>query len=344
VIRVGIIGATGYTGVELINYLAFHRKARISYLGSESHRGELISDVFPHLLSIVDMRCEAPDPGEVAKRSDVVFICRGHGDSMKIVPELLSLGVRVVDFGADFRLKDPGEYERWYGIRHEAPELLETAVYGLPEVNRSMIADASLVANPGCYPTVVILSLAPLLSNGIVETSGISVCSMSGVSGAGRSPTQTTHFCECDENVEAYRVADHRHVPEMEQELSRIAGARVSVDFVPHLLPMRRGIFTTIYARLKNDVADLPALYKDFYKGRAFVRILGPGKGVEVRNVVGTNFCDISVYRGRSEGSVIITGAIDNLGKGAAGQAVQNMNIMFGMEEGEGLMHLARPF
>lgn len=292
----------------------------------------------------MDLRCEVPNPEEVARRADIVFICRGHGDAMGIVPELLSLGLKVVDFGADFRLKDPGEYERWYGIKHKAPELLESAVYGLPELNRDMIAKASLVANPGCYPTVVILSLAPLLSEGILETSGISVCSMSGISGAGRSPTQRTHFCERDENVEAYGIANHRHIPEMEQELSRIAGERVSVDFVPHLLPMRRGIFTTIYGRLKKDVGDLSELYMDFYRGKIFVRIMRDGMAVEIKNVVGTNFCDIAVYKGRSEGRVIITGAIDNLGKGAAGQAVQNMNLMFGIEEGEGLMQLARPF
>lgn len=336
-IRAGIIGATGYAGVELVRILLRHPHAEIAAISSVSFEGQPLWSVYPALHAICDLTCETAEA--VIQKSDVVFAALPHGLSQQIAAKCIQAGKAFVDLGADFRLEDPEQYRQWYGCEVEYPELHELAVYGLPELFRKEIAATRIVGNPGCYPTSIALGLAPALQNGWIESKGIVIDSKSGTTGAGRKPTQTTHFPDCNEHFTAYKVACHRHTPEIEQTLSKVAGQPVSVTFVPHLLPVNRGILSTIYAKLTADLSldQIRQGYREFYQQEPFVRVLPEGVGVDIAHVRGSNYCDIQVYSDPHTGLLIITSAIDNMVKGAAGQAVQNMNLMFGLEETAGL-------
>jgi len=335
--RVAIWGATGYTGLELARYLLNHPRAELALLASESSAGAKFSDIFPWFRGVADLELVPPSELERAE-VEVVFCCRAHTEAMEVVPELLERGIRVVDLSADFRLRSGMEYERWYGVRHTAEGLLEEAVYGLPELYRGRIREAKLVANPGCYPTAAVLSLAPLLEEGLADPECILIDAKSGVSGAGRRPSLRTHFVEVYGDISPYSPGRmHRHTGEMEQELSELAGRPVRVTFVPHLIPVDRGILSAAYVRLVEDVSteELLGIYEKRYAGEPFVRVV---KGLpHTKDVWGTNFCDVSVCRVDGTDWAVAFAAIDNLGKGASGQAVQNMNLMFGMEETLGL-------
>lgn len=337
-VRVGIVGATGYTGAELVRILSVHRGVELSVLTSETYGGMPYDRVYPAMRGRVDVPCIPLDLEEVAARADVVFTCLPHTKSMECVPSLLQRGKIVVDLSADFRLKRKETYEAWYGP-HKAPELLELAAYGLPEIHRESIRKANLVAVPGCYPTSVILALAPLASCGLLGQGPVIVNSASGVTGAGRSLDLGSLFCEVNEGFKAYKIADHRHTPEMEQEVSQLAGEEIKVTFVPHLLPMSRGILSTIYLKTKKSTEEreLLELYGEYYSREPFVRVLSQGQFPNVRDVRGTNFCDIGIKVDPRTGLVIIISAIDNLVKGASGQAVQCMNLRMGFEEREAM-------
>lgn len=337
-IRVGVVGASGYTGSELLRLLIRHPEARVGIVTSQTHAGRSVDEVIPSLRGLLDLRLEGFDPDMVAERADVAFLALPHRVSMEFAPQLLERGVRVIDLSADYRLRDVKTYERWYGVKHTSPELLSEAVYGLPEIHGQQIRSARLVANPGCYPTGAILALAPLMREGWVEGEAI-IDAKSGISGAGSKPSDKTHYPARTENFEPYNVAAHRHIPEMEQELSELAGRDVKVIFVPHLAPMSRGILSTIYVRLKESVSEgeVRRIYEDFYRDKPFVRVLGEGELPATKRVYGSNFCDISIVLPPEKGMLIIISAIDNLVKGASGQAVQNMNLMFGLDERIGL-------
>jgi len=334
-IKVSIIGSTGYTGAELVRLLLLHPEVEIDRLTSESFAGQRICDVYPSL------KCtRVCEPLEVEKiSSPFVFVALPHGVSAPVVRKLYDKGLKVVDLSADFRLNDERLYEKWYGITHPEKELLSKAVYGLPELNREKIKKARLVANPGCYPSSVILALAPLLKNDLVEVEGIVVDSKSGVTGAGRSLSLKTHFPEVNENINAYTVTGHRHIPEMEQELTRISGKKMILSFTPHLIPVNRGILSTCYADLKSQLTprDLVKIYSEFYAGEPFIEILPPGVFPHTREVIWSNRCRIGLDVDVRCGKVKIISVIDNLGKGASGQAVQNMNLMCGFDEKMGL-------
>ncbi|NLM52933.1 MAG: N-acetyl-gamma-glutamyl-phosphate reductase [Firmicutes bacterium] len=337
-LKVAIVGATGYTGRELVHILLRHPHARPYYLTSESFAGQKISDVYPQFRQLCDLPLEKLDLEKVAQ-CDFIFAALPHGTSVNTVPQLLQTGKKVVDLSGDFRLQDAAMYPQWYGYEHTAPELLQQSVYGLPEVNRVEIAKATLVANPGCYPTGVQLALFPLLAEGVVESEDIIIDAKSGVSGAGRTPKQALHFPECTENFKAYKVTGHQHIPEMEQGLSRAAGRPVTLLFTPHLVPMIRGILSTIYLRVKPLVTEalIGEIYTKYYENEAFIRLLPSPELPETKNVSGTNFCDLAYRLDQRTGRLIVISAIDNLVKGAAGQAVQNMNIMQGWPETAGL-------
>ncbi|HID10416.1 MAG TPA: N-acetyl-gamma-glutamyl-phosphate reductase [Candidatus Latescibacteria bacterium] len=335
--RTAIWGATGYTGSELVRYLLRHPRAELALLVSESSAGAKFSDVFPGFRGVADL--ELAPPSELERvEVEVVFCCRAHTEAMEVVPRLLERGIRVVDLSADFRLHSGREYERWYGVRHTAEELLREAVYGLPELYRGQIQGARLVANPGCYPTAAALSIAPLLEEGLADPEGIVIDAKSGVSGAGRKLSLRTHFVEVYGDISPYNPGrTHRHTGEMEQELSKLAGRPVRVTFVPHLMPIDRGILSVAYMRLAEDVSteELLGIYEKRYAREPFVRVV---EGLpHTKNVWGTNFCDVSVRRVEGTDRAVAFAAMDNLGKGASGQAVQNMNLMFGMEETLGL-------
>lgn len=337
-VRVAVIGSTGYTGAELVRILLGHPRAEISALTSESYSGLAYERVYPALQGRMPRVCEPMDIEGVAKDSDVVFTALPHTKAMSCVPRFLDLGKLVVDLSADFRLRDKGLYETWYAP-HTVPELLSLSVYGLPELHREEIRNARLVANPGCYPTSAILGVAPLVRHGWVETRSIIVNSASGVTGAGRSLDLGSLYCEVNEGMKAYKVGEHRHTPEMEQEMGLLAGTPVKVTFVPHLVPLSRGILTTVYADLRKEVSDTELLevYRGFYRDERFVRVLPLGVLPNVRNVRGTNFCDIGLKVDSRTNRVVVSVAIDNLVKGASGQAVQNMNIALGFPETSGL-------
>ncbi|MGQ9631126.1 MAG: N-acetyl-gamma-glutamyl-phosphate reductase [bacterium] len=338
-IKVGVIGATGYTGLELLEILARHPKVDISAITSESYGDMDIGEVFPRLRRIVNLRCEKLDVERVASSAEIIFTALPHKVSMNVVRELHKLGRRVIDLSADFRLKDAEVYRNWYGADHIAPDLLDSAIYGLPEINRDLIPRYPIIAVPGCYPTSIILGALPLFKNRLVEGHFIAD-SKSGVSGAGRKPSLKYHYPECNESISAYGVGTHRHTPEIEQELSSLFQGPVTVMFTPHLVPMDRGILSTIYLKPKGDFKGdrLWELYNDFYSREPFVRILPRGTFPSTKDVAYTNFCDIGVMFDERTRTIIIVSAIDNLGKGAAGQAVQNMNIICGFEEGIGMM------
>lgn len=338
--RVGIVGASGYTGQELMRVLTRHPKVEIAYATSERFAGLAVDEVFPSFKKVIDLRFSELSLQHIVRDADFIVTALPHGTSMDVVAECIKKGKRVVDLSADFRLKDPALYERWYG-KHSCPDLLTEAVYGLPEIYRDAIKKAQLVANPGCYPTGAILALAPLLEGGLIAPSGIVVDAKSGVSGAGRNPSLSNLFCEAAEGLKAYGVAKHRHAPEMEQELSSRAGGPVTILFVPHLIPINRGILSTIYARPVGGLSTAQAYdaYRQRYGKEPFVRLCSPGTFPSTMEVRGSNYCDLGVMvEARSEQLIVIS-AIDNLVKGAAGQAVQNMNIMCGFPETMGLTH-----
>ena len=344
-ISVAILGATGYTGGELVRLLSRHDAVKITYVTSERYAGKPLRHAFPHLTNAPDeLLCQPLESlVDVARLDlDVAFCALPHGASMQTVPGLLARGVRVVDLSADFRLNDAEEYRAWYGAEHQAPGFLKEAVYGLPEQHRAAIAPARLVANPGCYPTSVLLALAPLMKKGWVEPNQMVIDSKSGVSGAGRSATQDTIFTEMDGGFKAYKVVGHRHTPEIEQELSLLAGESVRLRFVPHLLPQSRGILSTCHLRprvVRSDVAWQNTL-AEFYQDEPFVQVLEPNVWPSTHHVRGSNHCHIGVAVDPRSGWLTVLSVIDNLVKGAAGQAVQNMNLMFGLDERLGLTQL----
>ncbi|MBI5493023.1 MAG: N-acetyl-gamma-glutamyl-phosphate reductase [Deltaproteobacteria bacterium] len=336
-LKTAILGGSGYTGLELLRLLSLHPDTVVIEATSRQHRGKKVSEVFPSLSGFYDrLEFSAPEDFKNIK-ADFVFSALPHGASQEVVPEVLK-SCRVIDLSADFRIHDAAVYRAWYG-EHKSEALLKDAVYGLPELHRAKVKDARLLANPGCYPTGAILALAPLIKAGAADTSSIIVDSKSGVSGAGRGANLDTSFVEVASGFKAYKVGCHRHTPEIEQELSLLSGAGVSVTFTPHLIPVERGILTTAYVKLKKMMsgADLHGLYDEFYGQEKFVRLMPPGRFPDISQVRGSNYCDIGVYADEKKGTAIIVSAIDNLVKGASGQAVQNMNIMAGLKEDTGL-------
>lgn len=338
-IKVGIAGATGYVGAELVRVLGAHPGFSLERLVSQSYAGKAFADVYPAFRRITDKVCSGLDPTELAQSCDIVITALPHGVSSGLVPTLLSKGLRVLDHSGDFRYKNVNVYEQAYKLKHPCPELLAEAVYGLPELYRDDIAGARLVSNPGCYPTCSILGLNPLLKYGLADPASIIIDAVSGVTGAGRKADIAYQFCEADSSFRAYSVTGHRHTSEIEQILSAISGDDIRISFTPHLAPMKRGMLATIYADLKPDtgIAALREAYETEYGGEYFIRLLPEGDAPDTRNVAYTNFADISIFNDTRTGRAVILSAIDNLGKGAALQAVQAMNIMFGYDEAAGL-------
>jgi N-acetyl-gamma-glutamyl-phosphate reductase len=335
-IKVGVVGGTGYTGVELLRLLAAHPEARLTVITSRSEAGRAVADLFPNLRGFTDVEFSVPDATQL-QSCNLVFFATPNGTAMTMVPELLAAGVRVIDLAADFRLRDAAAWEQWYGMPHACPELLDEAVYGLTEINRDAVAGARLVANPGCYPTAVQLGLLPLLEAGLVDIEHLVADAKSGVSGAGRKAATATLLCEASESFKAYAVPGHRHLPEIRQGLALAAGQPVGLTFVPHLTPMIRGIHATLYGRLRDTERDLQAVFEARYANEQFVDVLPAGSHPETRSVRGANHCRIAVHRPQQGDTVVVLSVIDNLVKGAAGQAVQNMNVMFGLNESSGL-------
>ncbi|MCD8390431.1 MAG: N-acetyl-gamma-glutamyl-phosphate reductase [Firmicutes bacterium] len=337
-IKAAVLGATGYAGVELVRLLSNHPEVQIEVLGSQSFAGQGIDEVYQSFEHILDVKCEELDLDRV-RGCDVVFTALPHGASKEVIPALIEQGVKVIDLSGDFRYDDIEVYEKWYGQKHSSPELLKESVYGMPELYRDKIKGARLIGNPGCYTTCSILGTVPLLKSGMAETKNIIVDAKSGVTGAGRSAALPYSFCECTENMKAYKVATHRHTSEIEQELSKAAGEEIIISFTPHLIPLKRGILATIYVNLKqkSSAAELTEMYKEFYKDEFFVRVKDEGHLPETKFVAGSNFVDIGLcYDERLQRAVIVS-ALDNIVKGAAGQAVQNMNLLFGFDEKTGL-------
>ena len=330
-IKVGIVGGTGYTGVELLRLLAAHPQVTLQVITSRADAGTLVSQMFPSLRGFVDLSFTHPDQARLEK-CDLVFFATPNGIAMQQARALLDAGVKVIDLAADFRLQDVASWEKWYGMPHACPDLVSEAVYGLPEVNRAQIKTARLVANPGCYPTAVQLGFIPLLEAGVIEPNSLIADAKSGVSGAGRKTEMANLFAEASDNFKAYGVAGHRHLPEIKQGLARVLGEGVGLTFVPHLTPMIRGIHATLYGRLTREV-DLQALFEQRYANEPFVDVMPSGSHPETRSVRGANHCRIAVHRPQGGDTVVVLSVIDNLVKGAAGQAVQNMNIMFGLPE-----------
>lgn len=340
-VKVAVVGASGYTGVELIRLLDTHPGVEISCVTSRQNAGEEISSVFPSLLSRISLVCDPVEVGLIVEKADFVFTALPHKTAMEVVPDLLDAGKKVVDLSADYRLQDKSVYEHWYQ-EHTSPHLLSEAVYGLPEIYRNRVKNTRLTANPGCYPTSVALGLAPLIRGELINLSTLVVDSKSGTSGAGRSAKVESLFCEVNEGFKAYGVGAHRHTPEIEQTLSDLAGEDVVISFTPHLLPINRGILSTCYATLTTalSTSELVSVFREHYRQEPFVRVHPEGSLPNVAHVRGSNFCDLGVVSDPRTGRVIVVSAIDNLVKGAAGQAVQNMNLMLGMEETTGLTAL----
>jgi N-acetyl-gamma-glutamyl-phosphate reductase len=333
---VGVVGGTGYTGVELLRLLVNHPNVELRVITSRSESGRKVADLFPNLRGFTDIEFSVPDAGQL-EQCDLVFFATPNGTAMTMVPRLLEAGVRVIDLAADFRLADAAVWEQWYGMPHACPEFLAEAVYGLTEVNREAVAAARLVANPGCYPTAVQLGLLPLLEAGVVAADNIIADAKSGVSGAGRKAATGTLLCEASENFKAYGVDGHRHLPEIRQGLERAAAKPVGLTFVPHLTPMIRGIHATLYATVADADVDLQSLFEARYRDETFVDVLPAGSHPETRSVRGANHCRIAVHKPQQANTVVVLSVIDNLVKGAAGQALQNMNVMFGLPETTGL-------
>ena len=337
-VRVAVVGATGYAGAELVRILSMHPEAELALLTSRQHAGKRFATIYPGMETFCELVCEAFAVERIQNRADIAILALPHKLPMAIAPALLAADVRVIDLSADFRFASQKRYESVYQP-HTSPDTLAKSVYGLTEVYRKQIAAADLVGNPGCYPTTVLLPLVPLLRAGLVDADALVADAKSGVSGAGRSPSLTTHFCEVSESYKPYKVAEHRHNPEMDEVLSREADRPVHITFVPHLVPMSRGMLTTIYARLNPSASEQAVLdcLRSFYERAPFVRICSDQRIPDTRYVRGTNFCDIGVRVDSANNRLILMAAIDNLVKGAAGQAVQNMNIMIGVDETCGL-------
>ena len=337
-IKVGIVGGTGYTGVELLRLLAQHPQVELHAITSRADAGTAVSQMFPSLRGQVDLCFTHPDAANL-NQCDLVFFATPNGIAMQQARALLDAGVRVIDLSADFRIQDVATWEKWYGMTHACPELVAVAVYGLPEINREQIKQARLVANPGCYPTAVQLGFIPLLEAGLVDCGNLVADAKSGVSGAGRKAEVGSLFSEAADNFKAYAVTGHRHLPEIRQGLARAAQQEIGLTFVPHLTPMIRGIHATLYARIKRD-ADFQALYEQRYSKETFVDVMPLGSHPETRSVRGANCCRIAVHRPQDGDTLVVLSVIDNLVKGAAGQAVQNMNIMFELAEDAALTQL----
>ena len=338
-IKVGIVGGTGYTGIELLRILARHSQSELVAITSRKEAGTPVAELFPSLRGAVELAYSDPGKSDLAK-CDVVFFATPNTVAMGEARALVDAGVRVVDLSADFRIKSPAEWEKWYKVKHAAPELLAQAVYGLPEVHRARIKGARLVANPGCYPTAIQLGLLPLAKAGAVDLDHLIADAKSGVSGAGKKAEDRLLFSEASDSFKAYGVSGHRHWPEIRQELDAAAGRSVGLTFVPHLAPMIRGIHATLYARITADI-EFQRLYEDRYRSEPFVDVLPNGSEPDTRSVRATNTCRLSIHRPHGGDMLVVLSVIDNLVKGASGQAVQNMNIMFGFEETMGLSHLA---
>jgi N-acetyl-gamma-glutamyl-phosphate reductase len=336
--RVGIIGATGYTGVELLRLLLLHPEVEVTALTSQKYAGTPIDRVFPSLLKRLQLKCEELNVEILSGKADFIFTAVPHKTAMEVVPLFHRQGKRIVDLSADFRFRNAATYEKWYQ-KHTSPDLLPESVYGLPEIHREKIRSARIVGNPGCYPTGALIGLLPLVKKGIISPENIVVDSKSGVSGAGRDVALESLFCEVNEGVKAYKIFAHRHTPEIDQELSQLAQREINVTFVPHLIPMDRGILSTLYVRLtkKMETEELLGLFQEVYRGEPFIRVHPKGKLPNTKDVRGSNLCDIGATVSDSDARAVIVTAIDNLVKGASGEAVQNMNIMLGYPETMGL-------
>ena len=349
--RAAIVGASGYTGGELFRLLSGHPEISISVVASsEKTAGQPLAAVFPHLKSVTSLSLERVDPVAIAQQADVIFLALPHTQALQPVASFLELNKTVIDLSADYRLDDPTIYEQWYEVSHSFPALLDEAIYGLPELHRTAIEKARLIAVPGCYPTAAILQLAPLLANAVIDPASIIIDAKSGVSGAGRRTNQAYHFPEAHESLYAYKIGTHRHLPEIEQELTKVSrraiasddahtSIQLSISFTPHLVPMNRGILSTAYATLNDGVSDRdwPGLYEDFYKNESFIRVFQQPQQVAPNHVRGSNFCDLSITHDPRTGRLISVAALDNLVKGAAGQAIQAMNLALGLPENLGL-------
>lgn len=338
-IKVGIIGATGYAGGELVRILTAHKEAEIVWYGSRSYIDQKYASVYQNLFQIVDDKCMDDNMEVLAEQADVIFTATPQGFCASLMNEEILSKTKIIDLSADFRIKDVNIYEKWYGIEHKSPQYIDEAVYGLCEVNREQIKNARLIANPGCYTTCSILTAYPLAKEGLIDMNTLIIDAKSGTSGAGRSAKTANLFCEVNENMKAYGVATHRHTPEIEEQLGYASGENVVLNFTPHLVPMNRGILVTEYAKLKKQVSyeDVKAVYDKYYENEKFVRVLERDVCPETKWVEGSNYVDINFRIDERTGRIIMMGAIDNLVKGAAGQAVQNMNLLFGLMESEGL-------
>lgn len=338
-IKVGIIGSTGYAGNELVRLLLQHKDAEIIWYGSRSYIEERYASVYRNMFQLVDAKCLDDNMEALAEQADVIFTATPQGLCASLVTEDILNKTKIIDLSADFRIKDVAIYEAWYGIKHKSPQFIKEAVYGLCEINREQVKNARIVANPGCYPTCTTLSIAPLLREGLIDPNTIIVDAKSGTSGAGRGAKVNNLYCEVNENIKAYGVATHRHTPEIEEQLGYAAGTKVTINFTPHLVPMNRGILITAYASLKKEVTyeEIKAVYDKYYKKEPFVRVLEKDVAPETRWVEGSNYVDVNFKIDPRTNRIIMMGAMDNLVKGAAGQAVQNMNLMFGLPETKGL-------
>ena len=338
-VKVGVVGATGYAGAEIVRLILGHAEAELVCVVSQSYEGQMLSDVYKNLKGICDLTCVGLNVDILADLCDVVFTALPHKTAKSVIPQMIEKGLKVVDLSADYRYNDPKVYEEWYQEKHDSVNLLNEAVYGLPELHREDIRGKRLIGNPGCYTTCSILGAYPLLKNKLVDTSSIIIDAKSGVTGAGRGLAIDYHFCECTENTKTYKIGTHRHTSEIEQELSIAAGEPIILSFTPHLIPQKRGILATIYANLKTDIDDetLLNIYKECYAKEKFVRIYDAGELPETNHVAGSNFVDIGLKVDHRLKRVVVVSCLDNLVKGAAGQAVQNMNLMFGLREDMGL-------
>ena len=336
--KIGILGGSGYTGIELLRILLNHPSAVVTVITSRKYAGQEVSRVFPSVTGVTDLVFSEPDLEQMAEAADVIFTCVPHQTAMNVVPFFLEKGLKIIDLSADFRIRDKGVYEEWYQ-EHSAAQYLNEAVYGLPEIYRDQIEGARLIANPGCYPTSCLLPLVPLLRAGLIQADNIIIDSKSGTSGAGRGASTATLFCEVNEGFKAYKIAEHRHTPEIEQELSAAAGSQVVINFTPHLVPMSRGILSTIYATPAKGATEgqLRACLQETYDSSVFVQVLPKGSFPNVLNVRGTNYCHMGLRVDKRTGRAIIVSVIDNLCRGASGQAVQNMNIMEKKKESAGI-------
>ena len=341
-VKVGIIGATGYAGNELVRILLGHKDVEIVWLGSRSYIDQNYSDVYRNMFKLVDAKCMDDNMAVLADEVDVIFTATPQGLCSSLVSEEILSKVKIIDLSADFRIKDVNRYEEWYGIKHQSPEFIDEAVYGLCEINREDIKKARLIANPGCYPTCSTLSIYPMAKEGLIEMNSVIIDAKSGTSGAGRGAKVNNLYCEVNENIKAYGVATHRHTPEIEEQLSYAAGEPVLINFTPHLVPMQRGILVTAYASLTKEVTweEVRAAYDKYYKDEYFVRVLDKDVVPQTRWVEGSNFADVNFKIDPRTNRIVMMGEIDNMVKGAAGQAIQNMNLLFGLPENTGLKQI----